>query len=494
MNSSAQTFPVAGRTSLVLPSAALEMLIYLAVVGLGTSCFLLGWLTPNGAAVLTVLLLASLIVLSWKRFDQGRHPCFLFLCALLFFQGGRLIAYCLGELDDPLQIELMTPVPFGVTRNDAGIVLLLLALSAICIYAPCRWNYRPIAPPDLNRVRRYLPYLYLVFYSALPIQLFKNYRYYQYVQDHGGYSSIFVRHGDLAASVPFLVRLIPLISFPAFLAIFVFEKRKKVLYVTTALYFAASSLILLLGSRVATFLLVVTLWYVARIKSTKKARILMVVTLALALMLVADVIQTLREGSEEFSNYAFAPIALVASQGNSLNVTEVAVIYRRYFSPHVASYLFRDLLAAFEVADASNFSPGKRFDADMAVFLNPGIYNAGFGTGGAYVAEAYVVGGVLAVAMTSLLLGGGLHLLHTYSRSAFGLFLVAMLLPEVSYMPRGALLGWISVAIRNSISVVLLLAGWWLYKLLCSIRRMPLRVDSDAGGQLEGPGGKTWSR
>lgn len=494
MSTSTQPFPAFERPPLEVPAGAFEVLVYLCVVAAGTLCFLLGWLTPEGAGVVTVGLLASLIVLAWKRLGEGRHPCFLFLCALLFFQGGRLVAYCLGELDDPLRIELMTPVPFGATRNEAGVVLLLLVLSAICIYAPCRWNYRPITPPDDAQTRRYLPYLYLLFYGALPIQIFKNYRYYQYVQDHGGYSAIFVRHGDLAASVPFLVRLIPLISFPALLAIFVFEKRKKLLYVTTTLYFAASSLILLLGSRVATFGLVVTLWYVARIKSTKKARILMAAALMLVLLLVADVIQTVRTGSEDFSTYAFVPVEVMASQGISLNVTEVAVIYREYFSRHVASYLFHDLLAAFEVADASNFSPGRRFDADMAVFLNPDIYNAGYGTGGAYVAEAYVAGGVLGVVVASLLLGAGMHLLHTYSRSALGLFLVAMLLPEIFYMPRGALLGWISVTIRNSISVVLLVAGWWLYELLCSIRRTPRQVDLHAGGRPEGSGGEAWSR
>ena len=63
-----------------------------------------------------------------------------------------------------------------------------------------------------------------------PIQLFKNYRYYEYVQQHGGYLSFFVNHGDVASSVPLLVRAIVLISFPAFVAIFVFERRKKYLY------------------------------------------------------------------------------------------------------------------------------------------------------------------------------------------------------------------------------------------------------------------------
>lgn len=478
---------------MAVPAAAFEVLSYLCVLGSGTLCFLSGWLTLNAAAVFTVVLLSVLAVLAWIRFDQGRHPCFLFLCALLFFQGGRLIAYCLGQLDNPFRIELMTSFPFGLTQNEAGLVLLLLALSGVCVYAPCRWNYRPISPPDDTRARRYLPYLYLVFYGSLPIQLFKNYRYYQYVQDHGGYAAIFFRHEDLAASVPLFVRAISLISFPALMAIFVFEKKKKFLYATTILYLATASLILLLGSRGAIFGLVLTLWYVARIKSRKRARILVVGGTVLALMLVADVIQALRVDSDEISSYAFAPVVFVASQGISLNVTEVAVMYRDYFGPHAASYLYHDLLAAFEVADASNFSFGNRFDADVAVFLNPSFYATGHGSGGAYVGEAYVVGGVLGVVGISLLIGGGLHLMHSYSRSALGLFLVAMLLPEVLWMPRGSLLGWASVAIRNSISVLLLVVGWWVYRLFCSIRRGSEWEGSPTGG-LKRTGGEVWSR
>ena len=192
MSTATPSIPAFGPASLPMPTAALEVLGYLTVVGVGTLCFLLGWLQPNGAAVLTVLLLSSLIVLAWKRFDQGRHPCFLFLCVLMFFQGGRLLAYCFGAETEPLRITVMVSRPFNVSRDEAGIVLLCLVLSAICIYAPCRWNYRWISPPADAEVRHYLPYLYFVFFTTLPIQLFKNYSYYQYAQAHGGYTFLFV--------------------------------------------------------------------------------------------------------------------------------------------------------------------------------------------------------------------------------------------------------------------------------------------------------------
>src|SRR6202521_1550564 len=115
--------------------AALEVLGYLTAVAAAPLCFFMGWLTCNGAAVLAVLLLLSLIGLAWKRFDGGRHPCFFFLCMLTLFQAGRLIAYCAGGETDIFRITLMTADQFDVSRNVAGSVLLLITLSAICIYA-----------------------------------------------------------------------------------------------------------------------------------------------------------------------------------------------------------------------------------------------------------------------------------------------------------------------------------------------------------------------
>ena len=208
MSTSAQPFRALSTASMPLPAVAFELLGYLAVVGVGTLCFLLGWLSLNGAVVLTVVLLSTLILLAWERFDQGRHPGFLFLCTLMFFQGGGLLAYCLGAENDPLRVQAMTPNPFYVSRDGAGIVLLSLALTAICIYVPCRWNYQKFPPPSDAEVRRYLPYLYLVYSCSIPFQAYKNYCYFNYVQQHGGYLAIYLNYSGLASSVPLFVRAI----------------------------------------------------------------------------------------------------------------------------------------------------------------------------------------------------------------------------------------------------------------------------------------------
>ena len=75
--------------------------------------------------------------------------------------------------------------------------------------------------------------------------------------------------------------------------------------------------------------------------------------------------------------------------------------------------------------------------------------------------------------LLSLLLGSGLHLLHSLSRNALSLFVVALILPVVILMPRGQLLDWVSALMRNAISLVLLAVGWGLYRLVTSMPQTP---------------------
>jgi hypothetical protein len=470
MTSTAQTYPAPAYGTLRLPMAAFEVLAYLAIVAVATLLFLAGWLPVNGAVVLTVLLLTSLIVLSWINLGQGRHPCFLFLCTLMFFQGGRLLAYCLGAEREPLRVVLMSPNPFSLTRGEQGMVLLGLVLSAICVYAPCRWKYHAIAPPDPRTARRYLPYLYLLYFMSLPVQLFKNYRYYEYVQQHGGYTMIYINHAALAASVPFFVRTIPLITFPVFVAIFVLETRKKFLFVATVLYFATALFILLLGSRASIFALVLVLWYIARVKSQKGSRVVLLAVAVAMLILAAGLIQTMRENPGNTQADTIGPIEFIALQGVSLNVTEVAVGFQDRFRPYWWSYLTGEIKDAFVANDAANYHRGLAFGFDVSVFLNPVTFSWGYGTGGSYLAEAYVTAGLAGVVLVSLLIGNGLWYVHHLSGTVATLVVVAMVLPDVILMPRAGLLDWLSILLRSLGSLALLGIGWQAFSLLISVR------------------------
>ncbi|HEY4930982.1 MAG TPA: O-antigen polysaccharide polymerase Wzy [Terriglobales bacterium] len=470
MSSAAPAYPFPAYRSLRLPTSVFELLAYLTVVAIATLCFLAGWLTVNGAVVLTVLLLTTLIILSWVHLGQGRHPVFLFLCTLMLFQGGRLVAYCLGSIPDPFMVEVMVDSPFGISRDEAGIVMLCIVLSAICIYAPCRWNYRSVPPPTDRNVRQYLPYLYLVFFSSMPFLLYKNYLYYRYIQAHGWYTVFFNDYSRLAASVPMVVRLAALLTVPVLVAIFVFETRKKLLYTVVVVYLCSSVVLLLTGTRMATFSLILTLWYVARIKSTQTARIWRLVVLAAALVVVANLVGLARFGEDVEGRSAIDPVAFVATQGTSLAVTEVAVVHRSLFQPYVVSYLLHELQVQLVSSDVSNYFRGRQFGFDVSVFLNPYMFEQGFATSGAYVAEAYVVGGIFGVIVISLLVGAGLRFLHARSRNATMLVLVALVLPEVLLMPRGFLLGWGSALIRSVLLLLPLALGWSLFHFVIPLK------------------------
>ncbi|HVP55516.1 MAG TPA: O-antigen polysaccharide polymerase Wzy [Candidatus Eisenbacteria bacterium] len=476
MSAAAPTWPARDYGTLPIPAAALEVLAYLGIVAGATLAFLAGWLTVNGAVILTVALVTTLVVLSWVHLGQGRHPVFLFLCTLLLFQGGRLVAYCLGSVSDPFLVVVMVDTPFGISRNDAGIVMLCIALSAICIYAPCRWNYRAVPPPSDVNVRQYLPYLYLVFFSSMPFLLYKNYLYYRYIQAHGWYTVFYNDYNRLAASVPMIVRLVALLTIPVLVAIFVFETRKKLLYTVVALYLCSSIVLLLTGTRMGTFGLILTLWYVARIKSTRNARVWRLAVLAAALVVVANLIGLARFGEDVEGRSAIDPVAFVATQGVSLAVTEVAVLHRSLFQPYVFSYLLHELELQLVSSDVSHYFRGRQFGFDVSVFLNPFMFEQGFATSGAYVAESYVIGGIFGVVVISLLIGCGLRFMHACSRNAITLVLVALVLPNVLLMPRGFLLEWGSALIRSLILLVPLALGWSLYHFLTPVvKARPVR-------------------
>jgi hypothetical protein len=472
-------------SSLALTGAAVELCALLLVIGLGILAYVLVWLSPEQAAGGAAIFLCCLLLLAWRRFDQGRHPCFLFLSVLTLLQAGRFLAYLLGDGSHPLRIAAIAPHPIDLSRPEAGTVLLCLILSALCIYGVCRWSYRRITPPPSTPVKRYLPFLYLIFYGTLPIQAYKNYSYYHFVQRHGGYLYFWTHHGDIVSSVPFFVRAIVLINAPAFLAIFVFEQRKKWLWLTTISYFVTVSFTLLMGLRSSVFAPVLVLWYVARVKSTKQTRVIGHASLALVLLILGSVVQTMREdGEASLSDYILAPLQIVRLEGDSIDVTSVAVKYEKMFARYAFSYLWYDLQDAFVSRGPHEYVRGQRLPNDVSVLLNPVAFSRGLGDAGSYLGQMYLLGGVAGVVVLSLLLGGGLHILYCSSQSARALFVVASIMPVIIFMPRGQLLDWASELLRTGISVSILLFGWMLYCTVLWLFGVPVMRPSATGALI----------
>jgi oligosaccharide repeat unit polymerase len=441
---------------------AAELILYLLVFVAGSLAYELQAISEKRAAVLCLIFLISLTISAWNRFDGGRHPCFLVLCCLIVFCGGRIFGYCLGILDDPLRVDLMTPRPFDLSTGQIGKVLASLCISSLCIYAPCAWNYRCTPPVEVTRTQHYLPYLYAAFVLILPFQVLRNVEYYLFLRSHG-YLAFFVDHQGLTSQMPLVIRAASTALLPIYLAIFVFEIRKPALWLVSIVYFGSALLILLTGSRGSVFALALTLWYIAKRKSTARSRLASLFVAALALIIIAALIGHERVRDNGRSSVG-SPAQFLVGQGGTLGVLEACVAYRSQFSPYTASYLYHEMESAFVPSDQTHYVRGVRFADDMAVFLSPASYSKGFGSGSAYIAEAYAVGALGGVAVISILIGFGLHLLQLASKSALMLVLVSLVLPEVLWMVRGGLLEWMSTLLRDCLPMAALVLGWTLYR------------------------------
>jgi hypothetical protein len=179
-------------------------------------------------------------------------------------------------------------------------------------------------------------------------------------------------------------------------------------------------------------------------------------------------VQAYREGATKWSEVVVAPVVFISTQGNSLDVTGVSVMHAHELGQYAWAYLLYELQDAFVPRDVSSYIPGTRLSDDITVLLKQRALRLGIGTGGSYLAEMYLMGGLGAVVIVSFVLGTGLHLLYRVSMNAIGLFIVACILPTVILMPRGQILDWVSVLALTGVSLVVLWCGWLAYDFVLS--------------------------
>lgn len=441
---------------------ATESALLLAALLVSCVLVLSGALSLTGCIWVSLALYTALLCVAWRRFGSGRHPCFLFLGMLLLFQMGRLVGYALGATRDPFDVVVQTLLPLHVSAASSEITLLLILLSAICIYAISAWN----APAVVLRAgweQSWLPACYVLFAVSFPFVLYKNFEYLQFIRSHGGYLAIFTDSSAVAASAGALVRLMSLVASSVFLLIFLIERNKGRLALVTAVFLSTSALELAIGLRGKVFLFLITLWFLHNLKTGKGFRLL---TLGIV-GLMGSVAAVAISGFREMRHTALVgPGGFITGQGISMGVTQIAVEYRPLFAPHVRSYFVSELLQAFY--PGSHFAQGQLFDNDISVFLNVDAFRKGFGTGSSYLAEAYIAGGILGVILVSILVGLALRWLHRISGNFAGAVVVGTLLPTVIYLPRAQILGPIAAAIRALPAFVLILPSlclirWLLY-------------------------------
>lgn len=429
----------------IVPSklnAMMELTGWLLATAVGALLVAIGILPEEGCIWAATLMLVGLVLVSWRHFGGGRHPCFLFLGMLLVFQGGRLIAHVLGAQPHPLDIALMTEVPIRIGVTPAEVTLLLIVLSAICVYAPCRLGYKPVIY-RAGGESRWLPALYILILLTLPFAFYKNWVYFSYLRAHGGYLAVYTDNAAVLQSAGTLVRGIALINGMALLIAYVFERRSKRIFWLLVLYSALSILTLLIGLRGEVFTQALGLWFIHNLKTGKRFKPMPLIVTGVAVSLLAVVVAAFRAN---LALQLLSPLGFLAQQGISLHVTEAAVAYRHLFSRYGAAYVFWGFVN--ELAPLSN--PAHRlWTTDLTIFVNPKAERLGFGVGSSYLAELYLLGGLTATVIGSAIVGGCLHLLHRISMKTSGAVILAIVLPHLIYLPRAPLLSPLAYLIRG---------------------------------------------
>lgn len=442
---------------------AAETALFLSAIMGATELVLCGWIGIGGCLWISLLLYAALLFCAWRRFGGGRHPCFLFLGMLLLFQMGRLIGYAAGATADPFYVVLGTIFPLQVSTAASELVLLIVLLSATCIYAVCSWNVSAVTLPA-GQGRQWLGPSYALLALTFPFVVFKNWQYLQFIRSHGGYLAIFTQSQDVLESAGSAVRLLSLLASNAFLLVYILERNRKRLAWVTAAFLSTSVLELAIGMRGKVFLLLITLWFLRNLKTGHKFRLGMLAIVGVVGSLMAVAIGGFRE---MHSTALIGPAGFVAGQGVSMGVTQVAIDKRELFAPHVRSYAKSEILEAF--FPLSHFGQGELFDSDISVYLNPAAFRQGYGAGSSYLAEAWIAGRIVGVLVASVLIGLLLRWLHTLGRSWIGAVIVGVLLPSVIYLPRTQILSPLATALKSGIAFLLVIPCLWFLRFLLDL-------------------------
>lgn len=455
-------------------TAKTESVLWVALLALlvATNCI---WQLPVEACVMiAAAILVGILFAAWKRFEGGRHPCFLFLAMLLIFQGGRLVGSMLGVTVDPMRIVVATAIPIDVSNDSARLTLLLVVASAVCVYVPCLLIYKP-ATLLPGAERKWLPALYLVILSTFPFALYKNLMYFLYIRGHGGYLAVYTDNAAVLHSAGPIARSVSIVCTAALLIAYILERHKwRVTWILT-LYFGLSALDLLIGFRGKVFTEILSIWLLHNLKTGKGFRLVHIAAAALVINSIAVAVAAFREDS---TLKMLSPIAFLAGQGVSLNVTESAVQYHDRFAQHGFAYLIDGFTTGLTPTDSAD--EGHLWTNDLTAYLNPVAAKMGFGTASSYLAELYLLSGFPAVILGSVAIGYCLAYLHRISSSTTGAIVLGFVLPAVIYLPRAEFLNPVAVFVKSVVACSLVAAGVVAFRfLLQGVHRDDAGMEND---------------
>lgn len=411
----------------------------------------------QSASLLLVVGSITLTAANWYAHDGGRNPSFIFLALGCVFLGGRAFPVLFGGDSQIARIEFENV--FEVDVDTVLVLVPLVLVSFLLVHIGSLLSHRPkrILKPTLVEARIY----FVIFVILVPVYLYKNIYYFQYMVSHGGYLAIY-QGAEHLAEVGVFVRVGALLCLAAFTLYFFHETNPSKSRKALAIFFIVFASELLVGLRGKFFVVLLVLLLFYKLRFGGKFSVRGLLALLMSVVAVAVVVEITRE-QKGAGAALYLLVMFIIQQGVTAGVNLVVIENLQYFLPNGGSYLWHQFAAPFYTQ--LEVPEGWFLANDISMLIMPNAYLLGFGTGSSYLAELLLLGGWVAVSVGSLAIGWLLGILRRFDQGVVGA-LVFWVVCGIVYYPRTMLHDPVHNLMRYGVPILLVAGLCWALRRL----------------------------
>lgn len=408
----------------------------------------------------------AIIGMNWYEHRGGRSPSFIFLILCFIFLCGRAFPVLFGGESRLERISFADE--FEVAPETVASYVTLVLVSVFLVHLGSLLARSPNV--ELHTSDRDARLYLLFFFLFLPFYLYKNYFYFQYVMESGGYLAIFSGREHIE-EIGLPIRLGALLCLAAFALYFFHEKDKTRSRVALLLFIVVFSSELLVGLRGKFFVVTLMFYLFYKLRFGGKFSIRGLSTIAGVIFVVAIAVEIMRQGGTSIEGSLLMGFFL--QQGATASMILTVLDNFDQFVPNAGSYFLHQFLVPFY--SQPEVEPGWFLANDVSMMVMPVAYALGFGTGSSYLAELMLLGGALAVCIGSLAIGWLLAMLGRFKQGVTGAIMFWVVCGIV-YYPRTMLHEPVHNLMRYAAPILFLAACCWLFRRLQRRKARPAFV------------------
>lgn len=377
-------------------------IIIICFLAFGIAASALGFQISHGTSdyAAFALSIGGILILAanWQAHNGGRSASFIFLVLGLTFLCGRALPILFGD-DSQLGI-IGYGDAYEVAPEHVMKYVLVVLVSFLFVHIGSLLTQEDL--PQLSDTSHAAKIYRLMFICLLPLLLYKNIYYFNYIMENGGYLAIY-QGSEHLDGVGFLPRLGALLCLATFTLYFFHETDKKKSRNALMFFLIIFSSELLVGLRGKFFVtaLIFLLFYKLRFGGKFSLRGLAM--LMLVIVSIAITVEITREQKSESTVTGSLLTGFLAQQGVTSGVSMIVLDNASYFAKNPWSYFIHQFAAPFY--SQPEVRQGWFVANDISMLVMPEAYSLGFGTGSSYIAELLMLGGWVGVAIGSLFIG-----------------------------------------------------------------------------------------